>query len=254
MIDSHCHLGIDDFNENIEGYLARAKEAGVSDILTVACSYDQIDQLIHMGTYPNVHTAFGIHPEGAVHFEYQKSLDLYQKHPEIKAVGEIGLDYYYNPETKNEQIQAFFDQIRLANQIQKPIIIHARDADADIIDILKESHKNNLLKKSGVMHCFCGSEALAEVALEVGLYISVSGIITFKNAVELRNTIAKIPLNRLMIETDAPYLAPHPFRGKKNEPSFVKYTLESLAKLKQENIETVEKQTSKNFFKVFVGE
>ena len=104
------------------------------------------------------------------------------------------------------------------------------------------------------MHCFCGSEALAEVALEVGLYISVSGIITFKNAVGLRNTIANIPLNRLMIETDAPYLAPHPFRGKKNEPSFVKYTLEALAKLKQENIETVEKQTSENFFKVFVGE
>ena len=199
MIDSHCHLGIDDFNENIEEYLAKAKEEGVSDILTVACSYDQIDELINMGRYPNVHMAFGIHPEGAVHFDYKKSLEFYQIHPKIKAVGEIGLDYYYNPETKKEQIQAFFDQIKLANQIQKPIIIHARDADADIIDVLKESYKNNLLKKSGVMHCFCGSEALAEVALEVGLYISVSGIITFKNASELRRTTANIPFDLYLI-------------------------------------------------------
>ncbi len=254
MIDSHCHLGIDDFKENIPEYLARAKEQGVSDILTVACDYEQIDDLIHMTKYPNVYTAFGIHPESAEKFDYQKSLEIYKKYPKIAAVGEIGLDYYYNLDTKKEQLHAFDEQINLAHQIQKPIIIHAREADNEMIDILKKSYKNNLLTKSGVMHCFCGSLELAKVALDVGFYISVSGIITFKNATKLRDIISSIPLDKLLIETDAPYLAPHPFRGKRNEPSFVKYTLNVLAEILNKDINIVENQTNKNFFDLFVGE
>lgn len=254
MIDSHCHLGIDDFNENVEEYLLRAKEQGVTHLLSVACAYNQIDELTVMSKKENVYTAFGIHPEGASFFDYQKSLDIYKKYPNIVAVGEIGLDYYYNNDTKKEQIKAFCDQIEIAHLVQKPIIIHARDADNDIVTILNTSYKNKLLDKRGVMHCFCGSEELAKTALDVGFYISVSGIITFKNAESLRQIIEKIPLERLLIETDSPYLAPHPLRGKKNEPAFIKHTLNALAKLKNLDVNLVEEQTTKNFFDLFIGE
>lgn len=254
MIDSHCHLGIDDFKEDIDGCLIRAKEQGVSNILTVACSYEDVDDLIKMSSRERVYTAFGIHPGNAGSFDYLKTKSVFEKNPKIVAVGEIGLDYFYNPETKNEQIFAFQKQIELAHELKKPIIIHTRDADAETIRILKENYNNNLLNKKGVMHCFCGGYELARTALDVGFYISVSGIITFKNAVELREVIKSVPLNRLLIETDAPYLAPVPFRGKRNEPSYLRKTLEALANLKEVDVHLLEELTTKNFFDLFKGE
>lgn len=254
MIDSHCHLGIDEFKQDITGCLLRAKEQGVTHLLTVACSYHDVDDLAFMMKQENVYGAFGIHPEQALTFDYQKSLAVYQKYPGIVAVGEIGLDYFYNKDTKKQQQIALYNQIELAHQLEKPIIIHARDADDDLIKILTDTCKKGLLKKRGVMHCFCGSQQLADVALELGFYISVSGIITFKNAVELRDIIDKIPLNRLMVETDSPYLAPHPLRGRQNEPSYVAHTLKMLATIKNQDINTVEDQTTKNFFDLFIKE
>lgn len=254
MIDSHCHLGIDDFKEDIAGCLTRAKEQGVTQLLTVACSYQDIDDLSFMMEQPNVYGAFGIHPEQAETFDYQKSLEIYQKYPEIVAVGEIGLDYFYNKDTKQQQKSAFYNQIELAHQLKKPIIIHAREADDDLIEILTNAHHNGLLKKRGVMHCFCGSQRLADVALELGFYISVSGIITFKNATAIRDIIDKIPLNRLMVETDSPYLAPHPLRGKQNEPGYVVHTLKMLSNIKKQDVRSVEEQTTKNFFDLFIKE
>ncbi len=254
MIDSHCHLGIDDFKEDIAGCLTRAKEQGVTQLLTVACSYRDIDDLSFMMKQENVYGAFGLHPEQAETFDYQKSLEIYQKYPEIVAVGEIGLDYFYNKDTKQQQKNAFYNQIELAHQLKKPIIIHARDADDDLIEILTKAHHNGLLKKRGVMHCFCGSQRLADVALELDFYISVSGIITFKNATTLRDIIDKIPLNRLMVETDSPYLAPHPLRGKQNEPSYVIHTLKMLSNIKKQDVKSVEEQTTKNFFDLFIKE
>lgn len=253
MIDSHCHLGIDDFKTDIEAYLKRANEAGVSHLLTVACDYDQIDDLCNMAQYPSVYTAFGIHPENALKFDYEKVKDIFKKYPFISGVGETGLDYFYNPETKDLQIKVFEKHIELAAEIQKPLIIHTRAADEETKAILSNAYQNNLLKKSGVMHCFCGSYDLAKTALDLGLYISFSGIITFKNASDLREIAKKIPLDRLLIETDAPYLAPVPFRGKQNEPAFVAKTLECLANIREEQIELVEKQTTKNFFDLFGG-
>lgn len=251
MIDSHCHLGIDDFKTDVEGCLIRAKEKGVTHLLTVACDYEQIPDLIEMSKHQNVYTAFGIHPENAEKFDYQQVKKIFNEHPEITGVGETGLDYFYNPETKNIQLDVFNQHIELASDIQKPLIVHTRQADAETIHILKSAQKRGLLEKGGVMHCFCGTEELAKAALDVGFYISVSGIITFKNAVDLRDVIKKVPLERLLIETDAPYLAPVPFRGKRNEPSFICNTLNYLAEFLNIPLETVEKTTTDNFFNLF---
>lgn len=254
MIDSHCHLGIDDFKEDIFGALTRAKAQGVSHILTVACDYTQLDDLKAMAQYQNVYTAFGIHPENASTFDFEKSKEIFKTNNYISAVGEIGLDYFYNSDTKKIQLKTFQQQIELASEVKKPIIIHAREADEDIIKILDNVYKNNLLTNQGVMHCFCGGYELAKKALDVGLYISVSGIITFKNADSLRETIKKIPTERLLIETDSPYLAPHPYRGKQNEPALIIHTLKALALLKETDIQKIEEQTTDNFFKLFKKE
>ncbi len=254
MIDSHCHLGIDDFKQDIEGALKRAKEQGISHILTVACDYNQIDDLLHMAKYEGVCTAFGIHPENAEHFDFEKTKKIFETYPFISALGEIGLDYFYNLDTKEIQQKVFYQQIELASLLKKPIIIHARDSNEDIMHILDKSYKNNLLSNQGVMHCFCGDYTLAKKALDVGLYISVSGILTFKNADYLRDIVKKIPLDRLLVETDSPYLAPHPFRGKQNEPSFVVHTLKMLAKIKEIDISVAEAETTKNFFNLFMKE
>lgn len=253
MIDSHCHLGIDDFKDGIDSYLKRAKEEGVSHLLTVACDYTQIDDLVRMNEYDNVYTAFGIHPENASLFDYKKTKKVFKQYPFICAVGETGLDYFYNPETKFLQKEVFVQHIELASELQKPLIIHTRNADEETKDILVSAYNNNLLKNFGVMHCFCGSYDLAKTALDLGFYISFSGIITFKNATDLREIAKKIPMDRLLIETDAPYLAPVPFRGKKNEPAFVSKTLECLAKIKEEPMDIVEQITTKNFFDLFGG-
>ena len=254
MIDSHCHLGIDDFKKDVSDYLKRAKEKGVTHILTVACDYDHISDLLEMSLYENVYTAIGIHPENAEKFDYDQLKEIFLTNQNINALGEIGLDFFYNPETKNKQINVFESQIELASTLKKPIIVHTRNADNETIDILKSTFKNNLLNNKGVMHCFCGSYDLAKVALDVGLYISFSGIITFKNANELREVASKIPLDRLLIETDAPYLAPVPHRGKENEPSYLPYTLNCLANLKNVTSAEMEEITTQNFLNLFKGE
>lgn len=253
MIDSHCHLGIDDFKTDVEDCLLRAREEGVSHLLTVACDYDQVADLVQMNEYKNVYTAFGIHPENASKFDYEKVKNIFKENPFISAVGETGLDYFYNPETKDLQMDVFEQHINLASDLKKPLIVHTRDADVETADILKKAFQNKLLKNKGVMHCFCGSYDLAKTALDLGFYVSFSGIITFKNAGNLREIAQKIPLDRLMVETDAPYLAPVPFRGKRNEPAFVSKTLSCLAQIKEQPIEIIEEMTTKNFFDLFGG-
>lgn len=252
MIDSHCHLGIDDFKEDVEGVLKRATQAGVTNILTVACHYNQMNDLLNiMNAHKNVFGAFGIHPENVLSFNYEKTVEIFQKYPQLKAVGEIGLDYHYNSITKEKQITVFEEQIEIANSFKKPIIIHSRDADEDTALILKKAFHNNLLKQKGVIHCFTGSEELAQIALELGFYISASGVITFKNSQRLREIFKKIPLERLLIETDSPYLAPMPYRGKRNESAYMVETLKTLALLKEVSTSELEKITSQNFHCLF---
>ncbi len=255
MIDSHCHLGIGhewkEPGQTPEVLLKRAQDAGVSGILTVACSYKDEDDLKQMLEYPNVWGAFGIHPENAPHFDLTHSVRMLTTFSNLVALGEIGLDYYYEPETRAQQIKVFEAQIELAARYRLPIIIHTRDAEDDTIKILRAAKEGGLLENSGVLHCFTGTRLLAESAMEMGLYISASGIITFKKAAELRGVFADVPLNKLLVETDSPYLAPVPYRGKLNEPSYVIETAKELARIKEVTFDEINKVTTGNFKKLF---
>ena len=255
MIDSHCHIGIGaeaDKGEALENVLNRAYSAGVEQLLTVACSYDDTADLAVMTKRPNVWGAFGIHPENAADYEETKTLEVFRSLPHLVAYGEIGLDYYYASETRETQCFVFMRQLELAHQLNLPIIIHTRDAEEDTVRILKNAFQQGFLKSGGVLHCFTGSDRLANIALDMGLYLSASGIITFKNAEKLRKVFQSVPLSRLLIETDSPYLAPVPYRGKTNEPAFVVETLKQLAYIKQIDNEEVAYVTTQNFKKLFL--
>ncbi len=255
MIDSHCHLGIgDEWKENGRApdvLLARAIEAGVTDILTVACDYKDKKDLKQMLEYSGVWGAFGIHPENAEHFDLSHTNDMLDEFSNIVALGEIGLDFYYEPETRLQQIKVFETQIELAAQRYLPIIIHTRNADEDTISILESAKNGKLLENGCVLHCFTGSRLLAETALNMDIFISASGIITFKKATELREIFSIVPMDKLLVETDAPYLAPVPYRGKVNEPAYVIETAKVLAQIKNETFDNIEKITTSNFKKLF---
>ncbi len=255
MIDSHCHLGIGpewkENNRNPQTLLQHAYDVGVHKILTVACSYEDKNDLRHMLTFSNTYGSFGIHPENAGQFDMVHSNDILDEFPELVGLGEIGLDFYYGPETRLQQIKTFEKQIELAAERDLPIIIHTRDADEDTIQILNAAKQGGLLQNSGVLHCFTGKKELAEFALNIGFYISASGIITFKKAEDLRSVFADIPLKKLLIETDSPYLAPVPYRGKVNEPAYVIETAKMLAQIKGVDFNTIDIQTTQNFKKLF---
>ncbi len=255
MIDSHCHLGIGpEWKENgrtPDILLQRAKEAGVGGILTVACDYSDYDNLKKMLKFQSVWGAFGIHPENAEKFDLNQTIDMLNAFPEIVALGEIGLDFYYGAETRQQQIKVFEQQIELAATRNLPVIIHTRDADDDTIRILETAQNGGLLKNNGVLHCFTGSKQLAEFALGIGFYISASGIITFKKANDLREIFKFIPFDRILVETDSPYLAPIPYRGKANEPAYVIETAKVLANIKQTSFDFIDNVTTSNFKKLF---
>ena len=257
MIDSHCHLGIGTLNEeqsSVEDVLRRAKQANVTHILTVACDYDDKNDLKKMLSYSNVYGSFGIHPENAQKYNEQYSYDVYKTLPSLVAVGEIGLDYYYGGDMRESQISAFEKQIELASTLNLPIIIHTREAEEDTQAILKSAYKDGLLRAGGVLHCFTASQNMADFALDLGLYISASGIITFKKALDLQEIFKTIPLDRLLIETDSPYLAPVPYRGKINESAYVIHTAQKLAELKNVSVDEIDKQTTENFKRLFLRE
>lgn len=257
MIDSHCHLGIGNLNNeqnDVENVLNRAKQVGVTQILTVACDYDDINDLTKMLSYSNVYGSFGIHPENALKYDEARSHLIYKKIPSLIALGEIGLDYYYGGDLRESQILAFEKQIELASTLNLPVIIHTRDAEDDTQSILKSACNSGLLRAGGVLHCFTASQNMADFALDLGFYISASGIVTFKKAIDLQNVFKTIPLNRLLVETDSPYLAPVPYRGKTNESAYLVYTAEKLAELKQTTIEEIDMATTENFKRLFLRE
>jgi len=247
IIDSHCHLN--NLN-NLPKIIERAKKNNVTAILNIGTSFDDFAPNEKIAdTFANIYLACGIHPEYAddnVNFDATK-LKKHLKHPKIVALGEIGLDYYYNADSKEKQKNMFRRQLDIAAEENLPVIIHSREADDDCQRILSE-YKNQI---SGVLHCFSSSKTLCEFGLTIGFYISASGIITFKNAQNLRDIFATVPENRILVETDAPYLAPHPLRGKTNEPSFIVHTLECLAKIKNMTAEQTAHITSENFFNLF---
>jgi len=256
LVDSHCHLNFPEFVSDLDDVLARAKENGIGAVLTVNTKLDQAKDLQTIAEgYPQVFCSVGVHPHDAIHYTsgyngdtLYNQLKVFAQHPKVVAIGETGLDYYYDNSPRKDQISSFQDHIRASIDLDLPLIIHTRDADEDTIACLKDVGDT---KARGVFHCFSGSTSLAHKALELGFYISFSGILTFKNATGLRQIAQEIPLDRILVETDAPFLAPVPMRGKRNEPAFTRYTAELLANLRNISYSAIEIATTNNFFTLF---
>ena len=251
LIDSHCHLNYIKTDDELSEVLIRAKDNGIELMLNVCGSINDADEIIKTtNKHNNLYCSVGNHPHEAskVSFTNDELIKL-SNHDKVVAIGEAGLDYFYDYGDKEDQKQQLIQQIEVARQTKLPIIIHNRNSDEDMIDILREEYKKGVF--TGVIHCFSSSKELAEFALSIGFYISVSGIMTFNNSKVIRDIIKDVPLDKLLVETDSPYLAPVPKRGKINEPSFVKYTAEKLAELKNISFEELANITTNNFYRLF---
>ena len=253
LIDSHCHLNMSDFNDDLENVLSNAFKNQINGLLTICTDLDELLELKNLSKkYENIWYSGGVHPNNVKKYFLENELEKYLNSVidrKLIGIGETGLDYYYEKSKVDMQKASFIDHIRVARKHELPVIVHTRDADKDTIDILKREYEQGKFK--GVIHCFTASEELAIEALKLDFYISVSGIITFKNAEDIRKTIKKVPMNRLLVETDAPYLAPVPNRGKRNEPAFVKDTAKFLSDLKGVSFEELANQTTHNFYNLF---
>lgn len=253
LIDSHCHpymLDLTAYDNDMDRFLAETKQAGVGALLSVAVDMNTAKQSIAMAEkYAGVYASVGSHPSEKEEDDLSiETLVSLAKHPKVVAIGETGLDYFYNKTHLDVMQQRFRDHIRAAKQVQKPLIIHTRDAREDTIRIMQEEGADRV---KGVMHCFTESFEMAQAAIDMGFYISFSGIVTFKNAKDLQAVAKAVPLERLLIETDAPYLAPVPYRGKQNEPKYVRYVAEQIAALKEIDVATVAKITTENCKQLF---
>ena len=251
MIDSHCHLDHDPLFNNINEVLNRSKSVGLKKLLTICTSnesFENIKKILDLDEI--IYGTYGIHPHETENNKVTKNviIENIKKHPKIIGIGETGLDFYYNHSHKDEQIKSFKEHIEASIEVDLPIIVHSRSAEHQTFEILNE-YKNQ--KPKILMHCFTGSYEFFKKMEKLNSYFSASGIITFSNSVDLQKTFSKIPNNKLLVETDSPFLAPAPMRGKKNEPSFIKYTIKKLAELKELNETEMINITSKNFEKLF---
>ena len=233
LIDSHVHLDDARYNPDRAEIFSRAQEAGVEAFITIGCDLATSRAAVELADrHENIYATVGVHPHEVKHIEdpwYQELREL-AKHPKVVGYGEIGLDFHYDHSPREIQRQRFREQIQLAKEIQLPMVIHTREAQNDTITILQEEHA---LEVGGVFHCFSGDAWLAKEALDLGFYLSFSGIITFPNASMLREIVQTVPEDRLLIETDAPYLTPVPFRGKRNESAYVKKVAEKIAEVRK---------------------
>lgn len=252
LIDSHCHLDFPEFASDLDGVVGRARAAGLGAMVTICTRVTEFDRVRAIAErHDDIWCSVGIHPHEAAAEPAVDSARLValSQHPKVVGIGETGLDYFYEHAPREAQARSFRAHIAAARTSGLPVIVHTRDADDDTIAILREEHAAGAF--TGVIHCFTSTRRLAEAALDLGLYISISGIVTFKSAEDLRATVADLPLDRLLIETDAPYLAPVPKRGKVNEPSFVAHTAAFLAKLRGLPVAEVGRITSENFMRLF---
>ena len=251
MIDSHCHLDHEPLLENLTDVINRAKEIGITKLLTICTTLDSFERIkTIVKTDKMIFGTYGIHPHETENNTVNKNtiIKAVKENNKIIGVGETGLDFFYNHSNRDKQISSFKAHIEASIELNKPIIIHSRNAESETFDILN-SYKNSELKI--LMHCFTGSLEFSKKLLTLDAFFSASGIITFKNSADLQDTFKTIPLEKLLIETDSPFLAPIPMRGKKNEPSFIKYTLEKLSLLKETSIERMSNITTHNFNKLF---
>ena len=251
MIDSHCHLDHEPLFTNINDVINRSKEVGLSKLLTISTnlnSYKNILKILEID--PIIYGSIGVHPHDVEKSNFNKDFitDEFKKNNKIIGVGETGLDFYYENSPKKTQIDSFRIHIEASIECNCPLIVHSRDAEDTTFEILNEYKDQNI---KILMHCFTGSENFAKKLINIGAYFSASGIVTFKNSQDLQNTFKILPLDRILIETDSPFLAPVPMRGKKNEPSFIQYTLEHLAKLRDLDKQEMDKITTNNFNKLF---
>jgi len=252
LVDSHCHLTFPDFKEDLPDIFARAKGADVGLMLTISTKIAEAPLVQGLAdAHEQIFCTVGVHPHEAETDSDVTAAQLVElaRHHKTVGIGETGLDYFYEHSPREEQRNAFRAHIGAARETQLPLIVHARDADDEIVDILRDEYKKGAFP--GLIHCFSSGRGLAEAALEMGFYISLSGILTFKTAHELRDIASDVPLDRLLVETDAPYLAPVPKRGKRNEPSFVAHTAQCLADLKGVSAEELAAVTTENFFRLF---
>ena len=251
MIDSHCHLDHDPLFNNINEVLNRSKSVGLKKLLTICTSnesFENIKKILDLDEI--IYGTYGIHPHETENNKVTKNviIENIKKHPKIIGIGETGLDFYYNHSHKDEQIKSFKEHIEASIEVDLPIIVHSRSAEHQTFEILNE-YKNQ--KPKVLMHCFTGSYEFFKKMEKLNSYFSASGIITFSNSEDLQKTFSKIPNNKLLVETDSPFLAPAPMRGKKNEPSFIIYTIKRLAELKELDETEMISITSKNFENLF---
>ena len=251
MIDSHCHLDHEPMFSDLKNVVIRSKESGVEKILSICTTKESFNKIIEITKFdPMIYGTYGIHPHETTtnkvtKDEIIKNVNTNQK---IIAIGESGLDFYYNHSSKEHQITSFHAHIEASIDLNIPVIVHSRSAETETFEILN-SYKNK--KPKILMHCFTGTKEFAIKLLTLNSYFSASGIITFKNSLDLQKTFKFIPNEKLLVETDSPYLSPVPFRGKKNEPSFIKYTLEKLAEIKNIKFQDIENVTNNNFNTLF---
>jgi TatD DNase family protein len=252
LVDQHCHLDVPDFAADLDGVVSRARAAGVGLILSISMHMRRLaDTLKIAEAYPNVFSSVGTHPHYA-HTELDIPVDeivRLSRHPKVVAIGEAGLDYFYDNSPREAQAQGLRNHIAAAQETGLPLVIHARDADDDTAAILEEAMGRKAFP--AVLHCFTGGTELARRALDLGLYISFSGILTFKKSEELRAIAASVPLDRLLVETDAPFLAPGKYRGKRNEPAYVVETAKELARVKGVPQAEIARMTTDNFFRLY---
>ena len=253
LVDSHCHLDFPDFQDDLEGVVSRAREAGVGHFLTICTHITKFEQVRAVAErFDDMHCTVGIHPheaENELEVDKARLIDIATNDPKVVAFGETGLDFFYDNSPREVQERQFRTHIEASREAGLPIIIHTRDADAEMTRILEDEMAIGAF--TGVIHCFSSGPELAEKALELGLYISLSGIVTFKKAEELRDTAKRVPLDRILVETDSPYLAPVPKRGKRNEPAFVAHTAACVAELHGLSPDDLATQTTENFFRLF---
>lgn len=257
MVDSHCHIAGPEFAEDLDQVIARAKEAGVSRAFVILAADDrpELEQASQVSArWGDVRFSIGVHPHAAGKFasdpgeaarEVGRAIDA---QPLSRAIGEIGLDYHYDFAPREVQQQVFREQIRLARRLKRPIVIHTREAEDDTFRILAEEQASEV---GGVFHCFTGDRNMARRAVDIGFHLSLAGIVTFPRALELKDVARMVPLDRLLVETDSPFLAPVPYRGKRNEPAYVAKVVEQLAAVRGTSAAAISEQTDRNFDDLF---
>ncbi len=253
IVDSHCHLDYPELYEQLDDVVKRANDNYVKYLLTICTTLESFKKIeLIINKYKNIYGTFGIHPHETKNYskvDNSTILKIVNSNKKVIGIGETGLDYHYNFSDREIQKKIFVEHIKAASESNLPLIVHTRSAEIDTFEIIKEYNKKSNLKV--LIHCFTGTKDFAKKLIDIGCYISISGIVTFKNSIDLVDAVSSIPIDRLLIETDSPYLAPTPYRGKSNEPSYIIHTLEKLSQIKKLSREIVMKKTSDNFFKIF---